>query len=60
MGTCSKLFGSVGFAAPFCLLKGGDSFSGEETRAIGGRNGGLSDGVRGLSGALLPSAFLDV
>lgn len=41
-------------------MDGGDSFSGDETRAIGGRNGGLSDGVRGRSGALLTSGFRDV
>lgn len=79
MGTCSKLFGSVGFAAPFgrrvmgtcsklldsvgfvapCSLLDSGSFSGEETRAIGGSDGGLSDGVRGPSGVLLPSGIRD-
>lgn len=56
IGTFSKFFGSAGFAAPFGLLDSG-SFSGEETRAIGGSDGGLSDGVRGPSGVLLPSGI---
>lgn len=60
IGMCSKLFGSVGLAAPFSLMGSDCSFSGEETRAIGGSNGGLSDGVRGRSGVLLSSGFRDV
>lgn len=56
----SKLLGSACFAALFSLLGSGSSFSGEETRAIGGKDGGLSDGVRGRSGVLLSSCFRDM
>lgn len=60
MGNCSKPLLSVCFVAPFCLFGVTNSFSGDETRVIGGSDGGLSDGVRGRFGGLLVSSIRDV